>query len=100
VPEEYKNLKKLALPYNSPIGRITKNHLIRPLKNRFYWLRVKYLFQNKNGFFYIQPKAIHEPYVSMPARSIEFYLRVEECPYKQHMVRKDIYIHVHDLGNY
>lgn len=100
MSEEHQNLTKLELPHHSSIGRLTKNHLIRPHLNRFYWLRVKHLFQDKHGYYYLQPKALHEPFVSMPPRKLEHYLRVEDCPYKQHLVKKDIYIHVHDLGNY
>lgn len=100
MADENKRLKKLDLPHHSPIGRITKNHLIRTLLNRFNWLRVKHLYQDKNGYYYIQPKALCRPYIKLQPREIDKYLRVEDCPYKTQLIKKDIFIHIYDLGSY
>jgi len=100
VPNENKTLTKLELPHHSPIGRITKNHLIRPILNRFGWLRVKHLFQDDLGFYYIQAKALTRPYIRLNPRSINKYIRVEDCPYKTQLIKKDIFIHIYDLASY
>jgi len=91
---------KVDLPHKSPIGRLTKNHLIRTKLNRFNWMKIKHLYLNQHGFYFIQAKALCRPYVQLNPMPIEKYIRVEDCPYKQQLVKKDIFIHILDMGKY
>lgn len=91
-------LKKLPLPNDSPIGRLKQNHLIRTHFNRFNWMRIKHLLIDDEGVFYIQAKSLHAPYVRLNARPSHFYIRVEDCEYKQHIIQKNIYVHILDFA--
>jgi hypothetical protein len=101
------HLKKVELPVNVGwLGRVYRNHLIRINKHSAMasWYRVKNVFKDENGLFYIQVKGFGPDYVKFNPMSVleklsnggfcERFVLVENCPYQMNIEKKESFSYV------
>ena len=88
------------------LGLVNKNHLIRINKPsaRASWHRVKHLFIDDIGHYYIQVKSFGPDYVRFNPMSViersgdgkyrERFVLVENCPYQFHIRKVEKYEYI------
>jgi len=100
-------LERVDLPKNIPwLGRVRKNNLIRINKAsaRASWHRVKHVYTDPKGLYYIQVKNFGPDYVRFNPMPVleklvdgsfrERFVLVENCPFLMCIVKKESYQYV------
>ena len=79
----FNNLTKVMLPHKVPgFGYLKWHTLIRFNSNPHNWFKVKHLYKDDCGTYWIQPKSVIAPYVRVNILALDNFITIDNCPYK------------------